>query len=61
MPTPSQPCPSATDEYASEWWSDLTDGGGYYGSGGYYPSGVGGSRLADAPRSDDEDVEDDDE
>ena len=54
MPTHSQPRPSSVDDYASDWWSDLT-GGGYYGSGGYDPSGEGGSRLAGAPPSDDED------
>ena len=56
MPTHSQPRPSTTDDYASDWWSDLTGGGSYYGSGGYDPSSVGDSRLASAPRSDDEDV-----
>ena len=63
MPTHSQPCPSATDEYASDWWSDFTGGFSYYGPGGYDPSGVGGSRPASAPCSDDEDVggDDDDE
>ena len=64
MPTQSQPRPSATDEYASDWWSDLTGDFGYYRSGGYDPSGVGGSRPVGAPCSDDEDVggdEDDDE
>ena len=62
MPTHSQPCPSAADEYASE--SDPIGGFGYYRSSGYDPSGVGGSRPAGAPRSDDEDVggdEDDNE
>ena len=57
MPTHSQPRPSATDEYASDWWSDLT--GSFYD-----PSGAGGSRPASATRSDDEDAsrdEDDDE
>ena len=64
MPTHSQPCPSAAYEYASDWWSDLTGSFGYYGSGGYDPSGGGGSRPVGAPCSDDEDVsgdEDDDE
>ena len=56
MPTHSQPGPSATDEYASDWWSDLTGGFGYYGSGGYDLSGAGDSRPAGAPCSDDEDV-----
>ena len=55
MPTHSQPCPSAADEYASDWWSDLTASFGYYGSGGYDPSGAGGSRPAGATCSDDED------
>ena len=57
MPTHSQPCPSAADKYASDWWSDLT--GSFYD-----PSGVGGSRSAGATCSDDEDAgrdEDDDE
>ena len=57
MSTHSQPCPSATDEYASNWWSDLT--GGFYD-----PFGASGSRPAGATRSDDEDAgrdEDDDE
>ena len=64
MPTQSQPRPSAADEYALDWWSDLTGSFGYYRSGGYDPSSVGGSRPAGAPRSDDEDAgrdEDDDE
>ena len=64
MPTHSQPCPSAADEYASDWWSDLTGSFGYYGSGGYDLSSAGGSRPAGATCSDDEDVgrdEDDDE
>ena len=56
MPTHSQPRPSTTDDYTSDWWSDLTGGGGYYESGGYDPSGVGGSRLAGATCSDDEDA-----
>ena len=55
MPTHSQSCPSAADEYASDWWSDLIGGFSYYGSGGYDPSGEGGSRPAGAPRSDDDD------
>ena len=57
MPTHSQPRPSAADEYALDWWSDLM--GSFYD-----PSGAGGSRLAGAIRLDDEDVggdEDDDE
>ena len=64
MPTHSQPRPSAAGEYALDWWSDLTGSFGYYGFGGYDPSGAGGSHPADDPRSDDEDVgggEDDDE
>ena len=64
MPTHSQPCPSAIDEYASDWWSDLTGGFGYYGSVVYDPSSAGGSRPTGATRSDDEDAgrdEDDDE
>ena len=63
MPTQSQPRPSAADEYASDWWSDLTGGFSYYGSGGYDPSSEGGSHPASAPCSDDEDVggDDDDE
>ena len=58
MPTHSQPHPSTADDYATDWWSDLT------GGGGYDPSGAGGSRPAGIARSDDEDVggdEDDDE
>ena len=51
MPTHSQPCPSVADEYASDWWSDLTGGFGYYGSGGYDLSSAGGSRPASAPCS----------
>ena len=57
MPTHSQPHPSAADEYASYWWSDLTDSF-------YEPSGAGGSHPAGATCSDDEDAgrdEDDDE
>ena len=57
MPTYSQSRPSAADEYASDWWSDLM--GSFYD-----PSGAGGSPPAGATRSDDEDVgrdEDDDE
>ena len=64
MPTHSQPRPSAADEYVIDWWSDLIGGVGYYGSGCYDLSGAGGSHLAGAPCSDDEDVgrdEDDDE
>ena len=49
MPTHSQPRPSAVDKYASDWWSDLT-------GSSYDPFGAGGSCLAGAPRSDDEDV-----
>ena len=57
MPTHSQPRSSAVDEYASDWWSDLT--GSFYD-----PYGAGGSRLAGATCSDDEDAgrdEDNDE
>ena len=57
MPTHSQPRPSAADEYASDWWSDLM--GSFY-----YPSGAGGSCPAGVTRSDDEDAgrdDDDDE
>ena len=57
MPTHYQPHPSATNKYALDWWSDLT--GSFYD-----PSGAGGSHLAGATRSDDEDAgrhEDDDE
>ena len=64
VPTHSQPCPSTADDYATDWWSDLTGGGGYYGSGGFDPSGAGGSRPAGVTRSDDEDAgrdDDDDE
>ena len=64
MPTHSQPCPSVVVECASDWWSDLTGSFGYYGSGGYDPSGAGGSCPVGATRLDDEDVgrnEDDDE
>ena len=53
----TQSRPSAADEYASAWWSDLT--GSFYD-----PSSVDGSRSAGATRSDDEDVgrdEDDDD
>jgi hypothetical protein len=57
VPTHSQPCPSAADEYASDWCSDLT--------GSFYDlSGAGGSHPASATCSDDEDTgrdEDDDE
>ena len=64
MPTHSQPCSSTADDYASDWWSDLTGGGDYYRSGGYDPFGAGGSRPAGVTRSDDENAgrdEDDDE
>ena len=57
MPTHSQPRPSAADEYALDWWSDLT--GSFYD-----PFGASGSRPAGATRSDNEDAgrdEDDDE
>ena len=57
MPTHSQPRPSAVDEYALDWWSDLT--GSFYD-----PSRASGSHPAGATRSDDEDVgrdKDDDE
>ena len=60
MPTHSQPRPSTADEYATDWWSDLTGGGGYYGSSGYDLSGVGGSRPAGVTCSDDEDARRDD-
>ena len=56
MPTHSQPRPSTADNYATDWWSDLTGGGGLYGSSGYDPSGEGGSRPAGASRSVDEDI-----
>jgi len=56
VPTHSQPRPSAADEYASNWWSDLIGSFSYYGSGGSDLSGAGGSRPASAPRLDDEDV-----
>ena len=55
MPTQSQPRPSAADEYALDWWSDLTSGFSYYGSSGYDPSSEGGSRPPSAPCSDYED------
>ena len=62
MPTHSQPCPSAADEYALGWWGDLTGGFSYYGSSGYDPSGEGGSRPPGAPRLDEEeDGRDDDD
>ena len=64
MPTHSQLRPSVANEYASDWWSDLTGSFNYYGSSGYDPSSVGGSHPASATRSDDEDVgrdKDDDE
>ena len=59
MPTHSQLCPSAADEYvvdkyASDWWGDLIGGFSYYGSSSYDPSGEGGSRPPGAPRSDDD-------
>ena len=53
MPTHSQPRPSTADKYATDWWSDLTGGGSYYGSSGY--------DLAGAPCLDDEDVGGDDD
>ena len=61
VPTHSQPRPSTADEYATDWWSDLTGGGGFYGSSGYDPSGAGGSRPAGVTRSDDEDAGRDDD
>ena len=61
MPTHSQPRPSAVDEYALDWWSDLTGGGGFYGSSGYDPSGARGSRPAGVTCSDDEDAGRDDD
>ena len=61
MPTHAQPRPSAADEYASDWWGDLTGGYSHYGYGGYDPSGEGGLHPAGAPCSDDEgDGRDDD-
>ena len=57
MPTHSQPRPSAVDEYALDWWSDLM--GSFYD-----PSSVGGSCPVGATCSDDEDAsrdEDNDE
>ena len=61
MPTHSQPCPSAADEYASDWWSDLVGSFGYYGCSGYDPSSAGGSRLAGVSLSDDEEAGRDDD
>ena len=61
MPTHSQPRSSTVDDYALDWWSDLTGGGGYYGSGGYDPSGAGGSHPAGVACSNDEDAGDDDD
>ena len=61
MPTHSQPCPSTTDDYALDWWSDLIGGGGYYGSSGYDPSGASDSRPAGVTRSDDKDAGRDDD
>ena len=49
VPTHSEPHPSATDEYALDQWSGLM--GSFYD-----PSGVGGSRLAGATCSDEEDA-----
>ena len=49
------------DEYAIDWWSDLTGGGGYYGSSGYDSSGASGSRPAGVTCSDDEDAGRDDD
>ena len=60
MPTHSHPHPSSVDDYASDWWSDLT-GGGYYGFGGYDPSDVGGSCPASVTCLDDEDAGRDDD
>ena len=61
MPTHAQPCPSAVDEYALDWWGGLTGGYSHYGYGGYDPSIEGGSRPARAPHLDDEgDGRDDD-
>ena len=61
MPTHSQSRPSTADEYATDWWSDLTGGGGYYGSSGYDPSGASGSRPAGVTCLDDEDAGRDDD
>ena len=61
MPTHSQPCPSPVDEYTTDWWSDLTGGGGFYGSSGYDPFGTGGSHPAGVTCSDDEDAGRDDD
>ena len=61
MPTHSQPRHSATDEFASNWWGELTGGFSHYGSSGYAPFGEGGSRPASAPRLEDEDEDKDDD
>ena len=55
MPSDFQPRPSAGEQFASDFWGDLTSGYGYYGFGGYDPSGEGGSHPLGAPRSEDED------
>ena len=59
LPTHSQPCSSAADEFTLDWWGELIGDFSYYGSSGYAPFGEGGSRPAGAPRSEDEDRDDD--
>ena len=55
MPSDFQPRPSAGEQFASDFWDDLTGGFSYYGFGGYDPSSEGGSRPPNAPCLDDED------
>ena len=55
MPSNFQPRPSIGEQFALDFWDDLTGGYGYYRFGGYDPSGEGGSRPPGAPRLEDED------
>ena len=55
MPSNFQPCPCAGEQFVLDFLGDLTGGYGYYGFGGYDPSGEGGSRPPSGPRSEDED------
>ena len=55
MPFDFQPHPSAGEQFASDFWDDLTSGYDYYGFGSNDPSGEGGSHPPGAPHLEDED------
>ena len=54
MPFDFQPHPSVGEQFAADFWGDLTSGYEYYGFGGYGASGEGSSRPPSAPCSEDE-------